>query len=222
MKLKEISPENRPIERMEYFGEESLSNSELLAIILKTGTRQKNIIDLSNHILSKYPLEKLRNCSQQELCKIHGIGKIKASQIKAIFELHKRISTPQTKELIKIYSPKQIVDILRPDLEGKEQEHLICIFLKSNKIISKKIITIGTNNQTLISNKDILKLAIKQTADSIIISHNHPQGDPTPSKDDRLATKKLKDACSSIEIILLDHIIIGENNYFSFKENQII
>ncbi len=219
MRLKDISPENRPLERLKEYGSKSLSNTELLAIILKTGTKDINILDLSNQVLSRYPFETLENTSIQELLTIKGIGPVKACQIKAIIELYKRISLKNIKENIKVYSPKTAYEILRLDIENKENEFLVALFLKGNQIISKKIITIGTDNQTLISEKEIIRQAIKENAQGIIIAHNHPSGECYPSREDRIATNRLKDVCKNIDINLLDHLIITKEKYFSFKEN---
>ncbi|MDD4050020.1 MAG: DNA repair protein RadC [Candidatus ainarchaeum sp.] len=222
MRLKDIAPENRPLERLSRDGEKSLSNSELLAIILKTGTKEYNVLDISNQILSKYTFQDLENISINQLLKIKGIGIVKASQIKAIIELYKRISIKNIKTSEKIYSPKTAYEILRHDIENKEQEHLITLFLKGNEVISKKIITIGTDNQTLVSEKEILKEALKENAQAIIIAHNHPSGECYPSREDKIATTKIKEACKLLEITFLDHLIITNQKYFSFKENNLI
>jgi len=222
MKLKDIAPENRPLERLSRIGEKSLSNSELLAIILKTGTKEYNILDISNQILSKYSFKDLENVSINELRKIKGIGIVKASQIKAVIELYKRISIKNIKQNEKIYSPKTAYEVLRHDIENKEKEYLIALFLKGNEIISKKIITIGTDNQTLFSEKELLKEAIKENAQGIIIAHNHPSGECYPSREDKIATQRLKEACKLLDVSLLDHLVITTEKYFSFKENNLI
>jgi DNA repair protein RadC len=219
MRLKDIAPENRPLERLSRNGVESLSNSELLALILKTGTKDNNILDISNQILSRYSFADLENISLTELLSIKGIGVVKASQIKAIIELYKRIAVKKTDDKIKVYSPKTAYEILRHDIENKENEFLVALFLKGNQVVSKKTITIGTDNQTLISEKEIIRQAIKENAQGIIIAHNHPSGECYPSREDRLATNRLKDVCKNLDINLLDHLIITKEKYYSFKEN---
>ncbi len=221
MRLKDISPDNRPLERLESLGTESLSNAELLAIILKTGTKGNNIIDISNQILSKHSIEKLPHCSITELCLIKGIGRVKASQIKAVFELHKRILNFKNNSK-KIISLSQIYKLLKPDLENKSQEHLITIFLNNNELISKKLITIGTSSNTLISQKDILSQALKENANALVIAHNHPSGDCRPSKEDLLATSRLKKSARALDIHLLDHMIFSKDNVYSFRQNNIL
>jgi DNA repair protein RadC len=222
MKLKDIAPENRPLERLTQKGPGSLSNSELLALILKTGTKNHNILEISNQILSKYSFSDLENTSITELSSIKGIGIVKASQIKAIIELYKRISIKNIKEDLKVYSPKTAYDILKHDIENQDREILIALYLKGNQVVSKKIITIGTNNQTLISEKEIIRQAIKENAQGIIISHNHPSGEAYPSKEDKIATEKLKDICKKLDFTFIDHLIITKEKYFSFKENNLI
>lgn len=222
MRLKDIAPENRPLERLSREGERSLSNAELLALILKTGTKENNILDISNHILSKYTFQELENVTIKELLRIKGIGIVKASQIKAIIELYKRISIKNINLSEKIYSPKTAYEILRHDIENKEKEHLIALFLKGNQVISKKIITIGTDNQTLISEKEIIREALRENAQGIIIAHNHPSGECYPSREDRLATNRLKEISKSLDINFLDHLIITSEKYYSFKENNLL
>lgn len=219
MRLKDISPENRPLERLKAFGEVVLSNSELLAIILKTGTKENNVLDISNQILSKYSFQDLENISLTELSSIKGIGPVKSCQIKAIIELYKRISSKKVKENFKIYSPKTAYDILKVDIENKEKEILIALYLKGNILVSKKILTIGTDNQTLVSEKEIIKQALRENAQGIILAHNHPSGECLPSREDRVATEKIKYICKKLDINLLDHLIITSEKYYSFKEN---
>lgn len=222
MKLKDISPENRPLERLLKYGVNTLSNTELLALILKTGTKDNNILDISNKILSRYSFKDLENTTITELKEIKGIGKVKASQIKSIIELYKRISEDKNKDFPKIYSPKTAYEILRYDIENQEKEILIALYLKGNQLISKKIITIGTDNQTLISEKEIIRQAIKENSQGIIIAHNHPSGECHPSREDRLATNKLKEVCKNLDFTFIDHLIITKTEYFSFKENNML
>jgi DNA repair protein RadC len=172
-------------------------------------------------ILGKFNINELNNISISELLEIKGIGKIKAAQIKAVFEISKRINFYKNENLHKITKAKDAYDYLKRDFLNKDQEHLIAIYLDSNtKIISKRIITIGTNNQTLISNRDISYHAIKEKARAIIIAHNHPSNDCYPSFEDKQATRDLKKALSLLEIELLDHLVITDNNYYSFKEKK--
>jgi len=221
MKLKDISPNNRPIERLVLYGEKNLSTAELFAIILKTGTRNKNIIDLSNELLSEFTINNLANSTLSELKSLKGIGVVKASQIKAIFEIHKRINDFKI-EKKKLFKVDQVYDLVKEDLQNKEQENLLTVFLKNNNFISKKIITIGTSNETLISQRDIIRYAIKENANAIIIAHNHPSGNRLPSQQDKLETNKLIKIANQLNISVLDHLIITKDGFFSFKQNNLI
>ncbi len=223
MKLKDISPENRPLERLLTCGAESLSNAELLALIIKTGTRKDNVLNISQKILTKISIKKLSSATTTELMKIEGIGKVKASQILSIAELSKRISYIKDVNKYKIFQPKDVYDYLVYDFEGLSQEKLIALYInQKNEIISKKIISIGTDEQTLIPIKKISSLAIKEDAKGVIVAHNHPSGDPQPSTEDRYATKNLKQSLKILDLQLIDHIIVGNNSFFSFKEKQLI
>jgi len=220
MKIKDYTPENRPVERMIEKGSDTLSDAELLAIILKTGTKNKNVLELANQVLSKFPINSIDNLEISELTEINGIGKVKASQIKAIYELHKRLSGRKNilKEDIKVYAPSQIYEYLKEDIGNKLQENLVAIFLKGNNIISKKIITIGTDSQTLISHKNIISLALRERAQALIIAHNHPSGEAYPSREDISETQKLSRISKELDICFLDHLIVTKEGYFSFKE----
>jgi len=220
MKIKDYTPENRPVERMIEKGSDTLSDAELLAIILKTGTKNKNVLELANQVLSKFPINSIDNLEISELTEINGIGKVKASQIKAIYELHKRLSGRKNilKEDIKVYAPSQIYEYLKEDIGNKLQENLVAIFLKGNNIISKKIITIGTDSQTLISHKNIISLALRERAQALIIAHNHPSGEAYPSREDISETQKLSRISKELDICFLDNLIVTKEGYFSFKE----
>lgn len=225
MKIKEMSIENRPLERLENFGAESLSLAELLALVIKTGTKENNVLNICQEIFSKFQLKDIGNVSLVELQKIKGVGKVKACQIKAVFEISKRILSQEIKTLKspeekkKIVCPKDVCDLLFPVFFGVVQEKLVAVFLTHrNDIIDYKVITTGTSNQTLISTKDIILEAMKRKADGIIIAHNHPSGICEPSLDDKQATDALKKAARLMDIQLLDHIIIAGKEVFSFKE----
>jgi DNA repair protein RadC len=213
MKIKEFSKDERPRERMLSFGAESLSNAELLAIILRVGSKNENVIEMSQKILSKYPVEKLSDPSIKELCNIKGIGEAKALQIKAIFELNKR---SVCKKIVKISSPKNVFEYFSFIFNKKQENFYILCLDSKNQIISHKLIAIGTLDSVIIHPREVFKEAIKESAQNIILVHNHPSGDPTPSLADKEITKKLETASQTIGIGLLDHIIIGKDKWFSF------
>jgi len=222
MKIKDFTPENRPMERMIEKGADNLSDAELLAIVLKTGTKERNVLELSNFVLSKFPLKSIDNLEISELTEINGIGKVKAAQIKAIYELHKRFTKNILKEDLKVYNPAQIYSILREEIGNKTQENLMAILFRGNNIISKKVITIGTDNQTLISHKNIISYAIRENAQGLIIAHNHPSGEAYPSREDISETQKLAKIAKELDICFLDHLIVTSEGYFSFKEKEMM
>ena len=220
--LKEMSDMEKPREKLFWLGPQALSDYELLAILLRTGSKNKSVIDLSIDILKQLnTINDLQNITIEELLKHKGIGKTKAIELIATIELGKRISNYNNKiEYIK--STKDAYYYLKGKMSHLEQEHLHAIFLSpNNKIIADKIINIGTSTQTIASPKDVIKWALKMSAYAIIIAHNHPTGVVVPSKQDIDYTLELKTACELVDIKLLDHIIIGKNNYFSFKDKSI-
>lgn len=220
MRIKDISLENRPRERMQREGAFVLSTSELLAVILQKGTRKENVIDMSNRLISKFGIEKLSKCSLTELKSISGIGDAKASQIMALFEFNKRFNLSKN-EGVSIRSAKHVYDYSFPKLADEDKENFMILHLDSkNKVIKDEIVSIGTLNSSLIHPREIFKSAIKESANSVIVVHNHPSGDPEPSSEDKLVTKKLIDAGELLGIKVLDHVIVGKNGYYSFNEQN--
>lgn len=229
MKIKEMSIENRPLERLLLGGAETLSQAELLALVIKTGTKENNVLNICQEVFSKHPLKDIGNVSITELQKIKGIGKIKACQIKAVFEISKRILSQEIRTLkspeekTKIVCPTDVYNLLFPVFFGVTHEKLVAVFLSNrNDVIDYKVITTGTSNQTLISSKDIVLEAMRRGADGIIIVHNHPSGICEPSIDDKQATEMLKKAAKLMDIQLIDHVIISEKETFSFREKGLI
>jgi len=220
MRIKDISAENRPRERLESKGAVALSDAELLAIILKVGNREENVIDMSNRLLSNYGIDKLASCSLKQLQSIKGIGKAKACQILALFEINKRHSlSKQNGKPIK--SAKDVFEYCSPKLSNMDKECFMVLHLNSkNKIIKDEIISVGTLNSSLIHPREVFKSAIKESANAVILVHNHPSGDTDPSKEDEEITERLSDVGELLNIKVLDHVIIGKNDYHSFKENK--
>ena len=219
MRIGDIPEENRPRERFRKLGANALSDAELLAIILQKGTRGENVIDMCNRLISRYGIENLSNLSFNELQKIKGIGPAKAMQIKALFEftrrhdLDKRTKTP-------VKSAKDVFEYASRRFPDNDKERFMILHLDSkNRIIKDEIISTGILNASLIHAREVFKPAIKESANAIILVHNHPSGDPTPSEEDRKITKILFDAGELLDIKLLDHVIVGDT-YYSFKENK--
>jgi len=219
MKIHDIAPENRPRERLQKQDAESLSNAELLALILKSGTKNENIIDLCNKLLSKYGLEQLPHASLQQLTTEHGIGQAKASQLIAIFELYKRIPNNKPSQVV-----RKAADIAKqylPKTNSLQQEHCYAIYLDTkNNILAEELISKGTLNASLIHPREVFHGAIKHCANSIILIHNHPSGDPTPSEEDIKITKILQKTGELLNLRFLDHIILGRDKWWSWKEDS--
>ncbi|MBI2662423.1 DNA repair protein RadC [Candidatus Woesearchaeota archaeon] len=219
MNLALLSKENLPRERLQTHGPDALSNVELLALILKSGTKQDNIIALCHKLLAKYPLEQFSSISLQQLQQEHGIGLAKASQLLAVFELYKRLpqsSTPNKK----IQSAQDIAELYLQKFSQEKQEHFLAIYLDTkNKIITDEIITIGTLNSSLIHPREVFHGALKHCANSLIILHNHPSGDPTPSMEDINITKIIQKTGEIMNIPFIDHIILGQNTWWSYQES---
>ncbi|EYE88457.1 hypothetical protein Q428_07695 [Fervidicella metallireducens AeB] len=222
--IKDIPVEDRPRERLIKYGAEVLSNAELLAIILRTGTKSESAINIANRILSsKDGLEFLVNSSVQELSSIKGIGDAKAAQIKAAIEIGKRMRNYRSDKKFKITSPADAAELVLEDLRYLKKEYLRVIFLNTkNIVIDVKDLSIGSLSSSIVHPREVFCEAIKKSTSSIIITHNHPSGDPTPSQEDINITKRLCEAGKIIGIEILDHLIIGDGCYISLKEKGII
>lgn len=222
--MKDVLLEDRPYEKLEQYGAEYLSDSELLAIIIKSGTKEMNSLKLAQILLSKNSsglssFNYLDNISIEELKSFKGIGRVKAIQIKAVIEIAKRISKNSKDKVTKITSPKDVYDLLSKDLEDKQVEQIKVVILNNKNIVkSVGTVSVGGQNKASASVKEILYEPLKQMAASIIIVHNHPSGDSTPSKQDILFTKRVIEGIRIFDIELLDHIVIGKNEYTSIKE----
>ena len=218
MILKEIPIYERPRERAINLGVENLSTSELLAIILRTGSRKYSVIETSNLILSKtQKIQDLNNLSLSELKEIEGVGTTKAITILAAIELGKRINRVEVEE-VSFLRPVEIYNYMKLEVQFFKEEHLYALYLNSKgKLIEKKLLSIGTINQTLIDSKIIFKWAFKLSASAFILIHNHPSKDPTPSKQDIIVTKEILKLSKTLGLHFLDHIVIG-NNYYSMSE----
>ncbi len=220
MRLKDIPAENRPRERFQKHGAHVLNDAELLAIILRTGTKNENIVDLCHRLLAKFGLNALSQLSLNELESVAGIGPAKAMQIKAIFELNKRHKIAQISGK-PLQCAEDVYEYSSQRLLSNDKEYLLAIYLDSkSRVVKDEIISIGTLNASLIHPREVFKSAIKESANSIIVVHNHPSGDSTPSEEDEKITECLFEAAEILNIPLMDHVIIGNENYYSFKSNS--
>ena len=223
MTIKQLPESERPYEKLQIYGADKLSNAELLAIIIKTGSKEDTSVELACKILSlgskkeENNLKAVLNSSIEEFMSIKGIGKVKAIQLVAIGELAKRMSKPVVNILnLKITSPKDVYNLLKDELmyEKRELVKLIILNIKNN-ILKIVDLGIGGTNFAYIQPKDVLLEAIKTNAPKIILVHNHPSGTPTPSKQDLAITKRIEECSKMFGIELLDHIVIGSLGYES-------
>lgn len=227
MKIKNLPLSERPYEKMEMYGPESLSNAELLAIIIKTGTKDETSTTVAQKILSlndninKDNLRFLQDLSIEEFMKIKGVGRVKAIQLKAIGELTKRISKPIRENKIKIKNTLDAAMLMMEELRYEKREIAKVIILNSKNIVKKIVnISLGGNNFAFIEPKEVLTEAIKMQSPKIILVHNHPSGDPTPSKNDYIVTDRIYEASSIMGIELVDHIVIGDGTFESVLMNR--
>lgn len=226
MKMKELPISERPYEKLEMYGENTLSNAELLAIIIKSGTKEESSVTLAQKILSlgenkkckQDNLKFLQELSIEEFMKIKGIGKVKAIQLKALCELAKRISRPIEQIKTKVNRPKDIANLLMDELKVEKREIVKVIIMNSQNVILKiQTIAQGGTSSAQVDSKDVLIEAVKIGAPKIILIHNHPSGESKPSGADIEFTKKIEKAAEILGIQLLDHIVIGYNQYTSIK-----
>lgn len=222
--IKEFDQEDRPREKLISKGADSLSDEELLAIIIGTGTREKNVVELSREILQTFTYESLSDIEVSELTKIKGIKSAKASSIVASLRFGQRIAQKtMERKIIKISSSEDIYNYLKNELADKKNEYFYAILLDTkNVIISKEVISMGILDASLVHPREAFKLAVKKSAKSIIFAHNHPSGDYTPSNDDFKTTQRLVQAGEILDIEVLDHIIIGKDGYYSFKKENFL
>jgi DNA repair protein RadC len=199
-----------------------LSNTELLALIIRQGDQQENVLDLSRKILNQYSLQSLSTTNVAMLQKIKGIGRAKASQIIACFELARRMqSVKVTKK--QINQPKDIALQYMSKVKGLKQEHIFGIYLDTqNQIIKEELLFKGTLDSSVVHAREVFTPAVQNNAAYVIVLHNHPSGNSEPSEADIATTKYLQESGNMLRIELLDHIILGEDSYFSFKEKKII
>ncbi len=223
MKTKDLPATERPDEKLQNHGATSLSDAELLAIIIRTGSQTERSVEVATHLLDVHPIEKgltgLNHLTLPELMNIRGIGKVKALQIQAVVELAKRLSKTQKDSSMYFQTPESIASYFMQDMRHLEREQVVLLFLNAkSKLLKEMVLSSGTVNSSVISPREIFVEALRYGAVCIIVAHNHPSGDPTPSKEDLLVTQRIKEAGQLIGIKLMDHVIIGDNRYISLKE----
>ncbi len=219
-KIKDLPKIERPREKLIQYGPARLSNSELLAIILRSGKKGENVIDLANKILKKFKAENLPAISFDELKVFPGLGPAKACEVLACFELGKRLLKGKIAGLY--LKPEDIWKELK-DIRDHKKEHFVIFFLDSrNQEIKREVISVGSLNANLVHPREVFEPAVKNLAAQVILAHNHPSGDPEPSEDDLELNKRLVEAGRILGIEVIDHIVISKNGYLSFKEKGLL
>lgn len=223
--IKELPASERPYEKFLSLGASGLSDADLLAIIIKTGTKDKSAVDIAQEMLSGRHgnLLNLYEMSYDELIQVSGIGQIKAIQLKAVAELSMRISKAKRARSIRMNTPVTIADYYMEQMRHLQQEVVICAYFDvKSRFLGDKFISKGSLSSSVVDISSVMRTALEKNASKIVLLHNHPSGDCTPSKDDIAVTDWLAEGSRIFSIELCDHIIIGDNEYYSFYENKII
>ena len=225
-KMKELPGKERPYEKCLLSGPQSLSDKELLAVLLRCGSKGENALELASHILYDEDddgLLSIHRLTLEKLLRVKGIGKVKAIQILCLSELAKRLAKASAKERLCFQAPDSIASYYMEELRHKNQEHIKLLMLNTKSmLLGETDISKGTVNSSVITPRELYIEALQKNAAAIVILHNHPSGDPTPSQDDIDTTARIKRAGELIGIPLLDHIIIGNNCYSSFRESGVL
>lgn len=224
--VKDLPEAERPREKLLTRGAKALSNAELLAILLRTGTKEDSVMRVAEKLLIAYKskgLSGISNLSPKEFSKVKGIGTVKAITVIAALELGMRLAEEPARQRIVIRSPKDVADYVMAHLRYENKEHFITMLLNTkNCVLATPVVSIGSLNASIVHPREVFTEAIKYSAAAMILVHNHPSGDPTPSKEDILITKKLVQAGEIMDISVLDHVIIGDSKYISVKEEGLI
>lgn len=217
--MKDMPPDLRPRERLLREGARSLTDAELLAILLRTGTASNTALDLAAVVLTHFNgLRGLVQASVEELGAVKGVGPAKAAQIKAALELGKRVAANSGEERAVIKTPEDAAGLVMEEMRHLDREHFRALLLNAkNQVIGQEIISIGTLNSSAVHPRELFKSAIKRSAAALILVHNHPSGDPSPSREDVEVTRRLVEVGRIIGIEVLDHLVIGDNKFSSLK-----
>jgi len=218
--IRDMPEGERPRERLAQYGAGALKNSELIAILLRTGMKGESVVNMSDRLLSQFKgLERMGRASISELCALDGISEAKACQLLAAFELGRRLVSLTPEERPTINSPRDVYNLLGADMRYRDQEHLRVLLVSTNsEVVGNLEIYKGTVNSAAVRVAEVLKPAVLENAPSIIVAHNHPSGDPTPSGPDIMITRQIKQAAELMDIELLDHIVIGGRTFVSMKD----
>lgn len=221
--MKELPVSEQPYEKGEKYGVSALSDAELLAVIIRSGSKNEHSVELATRVLQSFKssqsLNGLHHVTMHELMKISGIGKVKALQLLCLAEISKRMVKLESEAGIRMTDPKTVAKYYMEEMRHlKKEQCRILLFDTKSKMLGEQILSIGTINTSILSPREVFVAALAHEAVHIILIHNHPSGDPTPSKEDQLITRRIVDAGNLVGIKLMDHIIIGDNKYISLKE----
>ncbi|MBN2004226.1 MAG: DNA repair protein RadC [Anaerolineae bacterium] len=221
--VKEMPAGERPRERMERVGPQALSTAELLAIILRTGVNGENVLAMASRLLAKYGgLGGMARAEFAQLAKEHGLGRAKTAQIMAALELGKRLMIEAPEERLQIKAPGDAANLLMSLIGHKNQEHFVVLFLDTrNRVLDYEMLYKGSLNTSLVRIGEVFRGAVRRDSASVIVSHNHPSGDPAPSPEDIALTRRLVSAGKVMEVDVLDHVIVGENRFVSLRERAL-
>lgn len=218
--IRDFPLDERPRERFIQHGAQSLSNHELIAILLRTGTKEESVLQLANRLLTHFEgLRQLKSATLEEITSIKGVGAAKAIQILAAIEIGRRVTNLSFADRYVIRSPEDGAKYVMDEMRFLSQEHFVCLYLNTkNQVLHKHTVFIGSLNASIVHPREVYREALKRSAASVICLHNHPSGDPTPSREDIEVTRRLSESGKIIGVELLDHLIIGENKFVSLKE----
>jgi len=225
MKIQSMMASERPRERIIRLGSNHLSNSELLAIVLQSGYKNESSLALASRILTLLDrgLEDLASITYEELVKVKGVGPAKACQILSAVELGRRVNIQKRQILGRVNSPQMVAAFFQKELSHRDKEQFMVVFLNTKNMISSyEIISIGSLNTSVVHPREVFNRAIKKSAAAIILVHNHPSGNPNPSREDEAITKRLVEVGQIVGIRVLDHLIVCDDTYFSFKEMDLM
>ncbi|HOC22046.1 MAG: DNA repair protein RadC [Chloroflexi bacterium] len=218
--VKEMPEDERPRERLARVGPQALSSAELLAIILRTGVKGENVVTMASRLLAKYGgLAGLARAELAQLGQEHGLGPAKASQLLAALELGRRLMAESPEERFQIRAPQDAANLLIPLIGHQEQEHFVVLYLDTrNRVMDREVLYKGSLNTSLVRIAEVFRGAIRRNCAAIIVAHNHPSGDPSPSPEDVALTRRLVEAGKLVEVEVLDHVVIGQGRFVSLRE----
>lgn len=224
IRIREIPSDERPRERLLQYGADALSVSELLAILLRTGTEKYSALGLADHLLSTFgSLRGVAGATIEEMSRIHGLGPAKAAQIKAAIEFGRRLVASSEEERPKVRSPQDVYNLLGPTLRDQKREHFIALLLDTKGGVFRQVtVSVGDLSSSLVHPREVFTEAVRRSAASILVAHNHPSGDPTPSPEDAAVTRRLVEAGSLLGIEVLDHVVLGDNRWVSLREKGLM